>query len=88
MRPNRPLEHFLDHCVGLIDEFLDVLTRFASGQPDRLPVAPAPIEFSGAVGAQNAARSGGVGHQHVGVAASQRRQDRRHFVEAAGHANA
>ena len=88
MCANRPLEHFLDHCVGLINELLDVLTRFTTGWLDRLPIAPAAIELSRPIGAQNAARCGGVRHQHVGVAAAQRRQDRRHFVEAAGHANA
>ena len=83
-----PVEHLLDHDVGLVDELLDVLPRLSTAVPDGLPIARAPIEFDAAVGAEHAARCGGVGDEHIGVTAAKRGENRRHLVEPARHADA
>ena len=85
---NGPFEHLLDDRVRLIDELLDVISRLMRALLDRLLVAGALVEFLCAVSAQDAARGGRIGDEHVGIAAAKRRENRRHLVEPAGHADA
>jgi len=85
------VEHFLDDIVGVVEEFLDMGPVIA-GQGDRV-VDPRAlrqllVELRHAVGIEDAAAGGGVGDQHIDIAAAQAGQYRRHLVEAAGHRDA
>ena len=46
------------------------------------------IDLGDAVGIEDAARRGGIGDQHVDIAAAQCGKDRRHLVEATGNGDA
>ena len=88
MGADSPFEHLLDDCVRLIDELLDVLPRLTRMLVDRRLVAGATVDFACAIGAQNAARGGRIGDEHIGIAVAKRGEHRRHLIEAAGHAYA
>ena len=78
---DRSVQHLVDGVVRLVEEFLDLR---AHDRRRARPCLGAGANGRHAFGIENAARGCRIGDEHAGIAAAEKREQRRHLVEAAG----